>query len=289
MTAHLHGIDHLLIGVADLDTAAATYRKLGFTTTPKGEHVGWGTANFCMMFPTDYLELIGIVDPSQFTNRLDTFLESGEGLLGIALATSGPNETRRAWQVAGLATSDVNMLKRRLLDPDGEIELAFKNVIINGEDCAGLRMFAVAAEDAPAMRRPEWLGHANGAIGIASVTIAAQAPMELAPTMGKVFGLSRLADTDNTLAVHTGRGVILVSNAEDLEMLHPEFESCTDRDEPWLAAMTLVVENISATAAYLDSQGIDYRWENSDVIGVPPSATHGVMLEFTHRRAFALG
>jgi hypothetical protein len=40
---HLDGIDHLIIGVRDLEAARARYARLGFNTTPRGRHVGWGT------------------------------------------------------------------------------------------------------------------------------------------------------------------------------------------------------------------------------------------------------
>ncbi len=82
------GIDHAILGVRDLEAASAQWRRLGFTLTPRGRHVGWGTANYCVMFKSDYLELLGIVDPAKFTNDLDKFLAEREGLLGLAFATS---------------------------------------------------------------------------------------------------------------------------------------------------------------------------------------------------------
>src|SRR3546814_2361463 len=79
----IRGIDHVLVGVRDLEAARETYARLGFTVSPRGRHIGWGTANYCIMFPGDYVELLGIVDATQFTNNLNRFLESREGLLGI--------------------------------------------------------------------------------------------------------------------------------------------------------------------------------------------------------------
>ena len=81
------GIDHALIGVRDLEKARAAYARLGFTPCPRGSHIGWGTANYCLMFRDDYVEILGIVDPSQFSNNLDTFLTKREGLMGLAWAT----------------------------------------------------------------------------------------------------------------------------------------------------------------------------------------------------------
>lgn len=50
MTGALAGIDHVLVGVHDLEAARRTYRHLGFTVSPRGRHIGWGTANYCVMF-----------------------------------------------------------------------------------------------------------------------------------------------------------------------------------------------------------------------------------------------
>ena len=87
MARQIAGIDHAIVGVRDLEQARASYQRLGFQLTPRGRHVGWGTANYCVMFEGDYLELLGIVDPGQFTNQLDRFLAEREGLLALALRT----------------------------------------------------------------------------------------------------------------------------------------------------------------------------------------------------------
>ena len=112
MAANIAGIDHAIIGVRDLEKAKAAYEKLGFRATPRGRHVGWGTANYCLMFERDYLEILGIVDPNAFTNNLDSFLETREGLLSIVLRTSDATATRTAWADAGLKPADVKDLSR---------------------------------------------------------------------------------------------------------------------------------------------------------------------------------
>jgi catechol 2,3-dioxygenase-like lactoylglutathione lyase family enzyme len=94
----LSGIDHTLIGVRDLEAARAAWRHLGFAVTPRGRHIGWGTGNYCVMFRDDYVELLGIVDPCQFLNRLDTLLETrGEGLLGLAFAAPSSSDVHAAF------------------------------------------------------------------------------------------------------------------------------------------------------------------------------------------------
>src|SRR5271165_6580710 len=51
-------LDHVVVNARDrLDDAADTYRRLGFTLTPRGCHT-LGSINHLAMFGTDYLELI---------------------------------------------------------------------------------------------------------------------------------------------------------------------------------------------------------------------------------------
>ena len=89
--APIIGLDHVILAVSDLEAAQAKARKLGFTTTDITAHVGWGTANTCVMFrglddQVDYLEILGVRDASIGTNGLEDHLaEQGEGLLSLAL------------------------------------------------------------------------------------------------------------------------------------------------------------------------------------------------------------
>jgi catechol 2,3-dioxygenase-like lactoylglutathione lyase family enzyme len=281
MARQIAGIDHAIVGVRNLEQARASYQRLGFQATPRGRHVGWGTANYCLMFADDYLELLGIVDPAEFTNDLERFLAEREGLLALALRSTDPEATHAAWQDAGLAPDEIADLGRRL-EPD--LELRFANVMLPPAATGGVRLFACTALTPEPMRQTAWLHHPNGAQGIASVTVAVDDPESFYEPMAQVFGSICLTQTDDTLAVHTGNGVLLFVTPDDLDMLHPELEAiATDAvsdGAPTLAALSLTVRDLGVTAAWLDHQGIAYRRDSGGTIGVPPEHTHGVMLEF---------
>src|SRR6516165_4256214 len=90
------GIDHVIVGVRELEEARMDWTRLGFTLSPRGRHIGQGTANYCAMFRSDYVELLGIVDPDDFVQRLDAFLAQREGLMAAAFAPAGAPEDVRA-------------------------------------------------------------------------------------------------------------------------------------------------------------------------------------------------
>ena len=280
MEHELIGIDHLIIGVADLEAARAQYARLGFNSTPRGRHVGWGTANYCIMFDGDYLELLGIVDPGQFTNGLDRFLERGEGLLGIVLGSRDAQATRAAWAAAGLAPDPVRDLGR-LLEAEGRpVELRFRNVLLPRASLAGLSLFACQHLTPEPMRRPAWLAHPNGARAIRSCTLAVSDVAPLARALRSLFGSAAITVTDNVVAAHTGRGVILAAPPEDAMLIHPLLDLPAELAEPRLVALTIEVADPERTAAFLKLQGVPFTRSPSGDVLVPPDAAHGVALEF---------
>ena len=83
-------LDHVLIAVRRLSSAADAYSSLGFKVTPEGRHPGRGTHNRLMVFGPEYLELIAVHDPTTtpFRPSMESFLEAREGLYMFALGTS---------------------------------------------------------------------------------------------------------------------------------------------------------------------------------------------------------
>ena len=278
MAANIAGIDHAIIGVRDLDKAKTAFEKLGFRATPRGRHVGWGTANYCLMFERDYLEILGIVDPKAFTNNLDSFLEKREGLMSIALQTTDPEATFAAWTETALDPAEVKDLSR-LLEPD--TELKFKNVMLDADKTADIPLFACAHLTPEPMRQPGWTEHPNSAVSINAITIVANEPANFVGPMSQVFGETKLTETDSTLAVHTGHGVLLFATPDDLDMLHPQLRADLATDKASLAVLSVRVRSLSAVADWLDHSGVPYKREASGSIGVDASYGHGVMMEFT--------
>jgi hypothetical protein len=91
-------IDHLVIGVRDLDKAAAQFEhRYGLTTTEGGRHPGWGTANRLIPLGAAYLELVTVVDQAEASNSefgrwISTMLE-GDSSLGWAVRTDDMDRT----------------------------------------------------------------------------------------------------------------------------------------------------------------------------------------------------
>src|SRR5262249_32980457 len=161
------GIDHVIVGVRDLERARTGWSRLGFTLSPRGRHIGQGTANYCIMFPSDYVELLGIVDANDFVQRLDTFLTRREGLMAASFApAASPEEVRSALLRRQLHPSVPRPLGRQLELQDGTVVPRFSLISLPAEETPGLDSFICAHLTPELMRRPEWVDHPNGVLGL---------------------------------------------------------------------------------------------------------------------------
>ena len=82
----IHGLDHIVILVADLDAAIADYTTLGFSVVVGGEHPGGATHNALVIFADGvYLELIAFKQPQEDHIWWARSRRADEGLIDYAL------------------------------------------------------------------------------------------------------------------------------------------------------------------------------------------------------------
>jgi catechol 2,3-dioxygenase-like lactoylglutathione lyase family enzyme len=168
-TTSIRGLDHAVILVRDLDRARDTYRRLGFTLTPRGTH-SLGSQNHCIMFGHDYLELMALPPrPPEAFQYFAEFLARGEGVGALALATEDAAAARAEFVRAGIAAEAPLALSRPVADFG---EARFTLVQLPPAETPGFRTFICQHHTREIVWRPEYQRHANGAQGIASVSIA---------------------------------------------------------------------------------------------------------------------
>ncbi len=268
------GIDHALIGVRDLEAARETWTRLGFTVTPRGRHIGWGTANYCIMFQHDYIELLGIVDPGQFTNDLDRFLEVREGALGLAFATDDAVAAAAELTARGIAVEGPKDLKRILELPEGDALPAFSLVHLPPEAIPDLRAFLCQHLSRDLVWQPQWMEHPNTALGIRRVTIAVEDPEATARAYAEIWG----RDVDVFLA--KPEAADLLFGGAPLQFLRPELlDYEMPADPPFIAHLGIEVGDVAAVRACLTEAGILFEDEGNSVL-LDPEAGNGVELSF---------
>jgi hypothetical protein len=274
-------LDHVLVGVRDLEAARAAWVRLGFNPCPRGRHMGWGTANYCLMFPGDYIELLGIVDPTQFVNRLDSFLESGEGLLGISFASRDLAASAGHLARAGIVCEGPKDLKRTIELPGGDVFPAFKLLYPPPEAAPGLNAFACNHLTPELVWNPAWLEHPNKATAIADVVSVAADPGALAPAYALLLGSEAVRSANGALEARCGRAMLRVLTPEAFRERYPGSGEAPAGDSPRLAALSIGSSDLAETRRVLESKGVAFvEAPKPGALDVPPEAASGVRLSF---------
>jgi hypothetical protein len=277
----LAGIDHVIVAVRDLEHARMSWTRLGFTLTPHGRHLGQGTANYCIMFARDYLELLGFVERDQHAARLAEFLGRRDGPMSVAFA---PEETVKeaaaALAALGLHPSPPRALGRQLELPEGTAVPRFVLSSLPPEETPALDCFVCGHLTADIVRRPEWLRHPNGASGLRNIHVVASDTAALLPACDRLFGLHEVTTTDAVASVRTGPHRILFSTPDDFETMHPGVELAADFPLPGIAALELAVARREETADYLAQWQVPFDELPDGRLVVPAAEANGTVLFF---------
>jgi catechol 2,3-dioxygenase-like lactoylglutathione lyase family enzyme len=279
MSEPLAGIDHVLIAVDDLERARLAWERLGFTLTPRGRHLQQSTGNYCIMFARDYIELLGVVDAAQGTGVLDGFLGGGEGLRGLAFATASGDATAAELARRGLHPGAPRDLARQLELPEGTVLPRFKLVSLPPEETPALSAFVCRHLTPELVRRPGWLIHANGAVGIAGIGVVVAETRSLRHAYDALFP-GGVVITDDVVTVHAGAHRILFATPDDFSTLYPEADEPT-RPLPAIAALTLASSDLARTADHLTQWHVAHEELADGAIFVPPQEANGTLLIFT--------
>lgn len=284
MAHNLIGIDHTVLAATDLEAARQTYIRLGFTVTPRGRHIGWATGNYCIMFPGNYLELLGIAEPGGFTAGLEEALQKrGEGVHKMVFGSDNADATRTSFASAGFNPSDVQSLKRALELPSGPVMPAFSLVYLPPEATPQLSGFVCQHLTPELLRQPDWLMHPNGVTHLAGVVIVCEDPAALEIPYERLLGAGSSVRTDRMVTARIGGEYVLFVTPTDLATLFPDIDHDPDRAMPYVAGLRLRVHNPEAAAQVLRANQVEFERALDGTVLVPATAAHGCFLEFSAR------
>jgi catechol 2,3-dioxygenase-like lactoylglutathione lyase family enzyme len=162
-------LDHLVILVHELEQAIAHYTELGFTVQRGGVHADGATHNALIGFDDgSYLELIAFLKPAPQHRWYGAAQNGRQGFLDFALLPQSVGAAITAAVERGLNYQ--GPIDGGRLRPDGE-RLAWQ---IGTPPSSAELPFLCGDLTARALRVPEGevRRHANGVLGIASITLA---------------------------------------------------------------------------------------------------------------------
>lgn len=270
MRRHLRGVDHAVILTRDLERARETYRRLGFTPTPRGHHT-LGSQNHCIVFGRDYLELLAVPQPHPALAYYTEFLARGEGLAALALATLDASAAQAELAAAGIAADPPLDFSRPV---QGLPDASFRIVQLPVAQTPGCRAFLCQHFTPSVVWRPEWQSHANSAIGIAALAVVADEPHDAAARYARVFDVQP-RPIEEGLLVPTGSAPVALGSRWKLGH-RLEGVGLPLRARPLVAALFVRVADRDRAAATLKKGGFrplklkdgSYAVHSDDACGV---------------------
>jgi catechol 2,3-dioxygenase-like lactoylglutathione lyase family enzyme len=272
--ASVTGLDHVVILVHDLDDARARFARLRFTVSPRGTHSAhMGTANHTLMLREDYLELLAVVTPTEANERWRKVLAKRQGLAALALRTSAAAETAAELEALGHAVGPA----RRFSRPIGNgREAAFHVTVFPPSATPELSLFVCEHLTRDAVWLPELQRHANGALGLASVTVVTNDPGRLHRPYEQLFGTGRVFRDDGDVVIDTGSASVRFQRPETFAACYPGV-LVEEAEPPYIAALSVRVRDLDETRRTLQETP---TIELGAALCVRPAEACGVLLRF---------
>jgi glyoxalase-like protein len=270
-------LDHVVVNVRDrIDAGLETYRRLGFTMTPRGYHT-LGSMNHLAILGNEYLELIAAA-PGE-TRRAE-ILAAPVGLNGLVFGTDDSAAVYAALHEAGVPVEPPVEFSRPVELSGGARDATFRTVrLATGVAPAG-RVYFCHHFTRDLVWRDEWRHHANGAIAVARAVIVARDPSVLGALFARMFGEDavRRVGTGCSLAVGLSQFAVMTGDALGAE--YGDAAPVHDGRDDYMAALTFRTRSLQRAAAALAAGQIKSVRREPDRIVVPATEAFGVTLEF---------
>ena len=270
-------LDHVVINVRDrLDAGLDTYRRLGFTMTPRGYHT-LGSMNHLAIFGTEYLELIASAPGD--TRRTD-IVSAPIGLNGLVFGTEDSAAVYEALHAAGVPVEPPLAFSRPVELADGARDAAFRTVRLTPGVVPGGRIYFCHHFNRDLVWRDEWRHHANGAVGVVRAVIAARDPSMLGGLFARMFGGDTVRHSASGCSLIVGLSQFDVISLDQLAREFGDAAPLADGRDEFMAALTIRTRSLELAASALTAGGITVARRDADSIFVPATETFGVALEF---------
>jgi hypothetical protein len=275
------GIDHAVVMVKDLDKAAENYRQLGFTISPRGTHSAhMGTGNYTIMFDPDYMELLGVLAPTEHNAPARAFVERhGEGIERIAFTAVDSAAGAEEIRARGLEPIGPTDFERPVTLPNGTVSAAKFRTFMwpTAEAPGGVRIFACQHKTRETVWIPELMTHANAATRIKQTLIATPEPAKEGAHLARLIDREAKAAADGAVTVPSGgdRADFVYLTLDQLAKRYPGVP-LAGLSERGGAALVLVSGDLAATEKALGSAAV----RSGAAICVPPAKANGTLLAF---------
>ncbi len=271
------GLDHLVVLVDNLDSAAATYEAFGFTVAPEMRHP-FGTANRLVTLDGNFIELVGVVDPDHLTGPgpliADRLATAGSGPFGVAIISNDAATDHELLQDRGLNPGAIGDGKREVPHPNGTtIEARFSTILLPNPPGVPFIWFLAQQHVPEAVWISEWQSHRNGAAVMTAIQVYAEDPNSLLSFLTRLYGAKAAQESPGSATVTTPRGRIEVLSKQAVR------DRFGDMVAP-LTEQTQVVGATIATSSLSIVGALPHAQKETGRVIIPAQFAYGLALEF---------
>jgi hypothetical protein len=274
-------LDHVVVNARDrIDDAADTFRRLGFTLTPRGYHT-LGSINHLAMFGTDYLELIAAKPGDDSRPEI---MGAPIGLDGLVFGTEDAAAIHAALRRNEVASDPPQQFSRpvEIGQAGGERrDAVFRTTRLPRTETPAGRFYFCQHLTREVVWRDEWRHHANGAVGVARAVIAAEDPNILGGLFARMFGAQAVRPADDGCSLILGLSRFDVVTPTALWEMFGEAAPDSRGRRDYMAALTIRTLSLDAVETALEGGGIQ-GWDRIGAsVLVPAREAFGVTIEFS--------
>ena len=277
MTLPVATLDHVVINARDdMDRAADTYRRLGFTLTERGYH-SLGSMNHLAMFGTDYLELIA-VPKGATSGRLD-LLDFPFGLNGLVFGSEDSAVTYGSLSKAGVPVEPPVEFTRPVKYAGGQGDARFRTVRMKAGVVPYGRVYYCHHFTRDLVWRDEWRHHANGAVAVQRAVIVEPDPAAGAKLYADMFGPEAVRDIKGGKTVVIGNSRFDIVTEAGLAAEVDEAAPSPEGRKAYMAGLTFRTTSLAKAAQALQAGKIAFTKKDGRLV-VPAKEAVNAVLEF---------
>ena len=272
-------LDHVVINARDdLDLAAETYRRLGFTLTERGHH-SLGSMNHLAMFGTDYLELIAVPKNAAPDIRPDV-MAAPFGLSGLVFGSEDSTATYESLTASGFKVKPPREFTRPVKLANGTRDARFRTVTLEQGDVPYGRVYFCHHFTRDVVWRDEWRHHPNGAVAIQRFVIVHPDPTAAAQVYARMFGETAVRPSAGGMVlVVAGMNVDIITEEALRTELGGAAPDAAGRSM-YMAGLTFRTTSIAQTARVLAENGVAGISQVAGGVLVPASSALNATIAF---------
>jgi hypothetical protein len=149
------------------------------------------------------------------------------------------------------------------------------------DETPGLDCFICTHLTPELMRRPEWLHHPNGAIGLKGIHVLVESTASLLQPYDRLFGIQQVTTTDAVATVHVGPHRIVFSTPDDFSTMYPALEVASDFPLPGIVSVEFGIAQREDTADCLNRRQVPFEELPDGSLVVPGREASGAIVFFS--------